>query len=439
MDYRIRTVGACAAGAVVAMVAMLLWAEPATAAERRCDELGNSCVCSEPFNTPTYVKWGSSWYNPADSTIKECTAENGLGAGSAIARNSNDLRASNEPLILGALPSGHKVNDVLRGPEGHVGIWMLGHQMVENRFVKRMAVRWYRYYSPGFEFVADAACENTKVSEWVSHRLNHQGNGVQTYNFLDFKPNPVDCCFTQNDYPGSRAAWRGKWWRFETVFINREGPGYNAITYLKNVTDNASEVKVVDLTEIAKLGWTPAFTPPARVNHFWANQYRQNICRGFAAISHYLLAGWDTDEGQRIGAAFEIEGSGLAAPDGGVQGGDAAAGADGATRNTDAAAMDAARATRDAVAPDSASSDSAGGSTSMDAPNTSGPDDARGRDGAPIGAEPLAAGNNVKSRSSGCSVAVGGVRGSDASSLCALTLGLALLSMRVRGRRNGGV
>jgi hypothetical protein len=49
------------------------------------------------------------------------------------------------------------------------------------------------------------------------------------------------------------------------------------------------------------------------------NNYRETGCTGWLGFSHYLAAGWDTDEGQRIGAAVEIEGGGalpLGAPSG---------------------------------------------------------------------------------------------------------------------------
>ena len=49
------------------------------------------------------------------------------------------------------------------------------------------------------------------------------------------------------------------------------------------------------------------------------NNYRETGCTGWLGFSSYVLAGWDTDEGQRIGAAVEVEGGGappLAAPSG---------------------------------------------------------------------------------------------------------------------------
>ena len=38
------------------------------------------------------------------------------------------------------------------------------------------------------------------------------------------------------------------------------------------------------------------------------NNYRQGTCGGWLGFSYYMMAGWDTDTGQRIGPAVEIEG-----------------------------------------------------------------------------------------------------------------------------------
>jgi len=123
---------------------------------------------------------------------------------------------------------------------------------------------------------------------------------------------------------------KGKWWFFEIVQTKLAGPGYNLQVYVRNVTDNGPEQKVIDL-QTTGLPGTPKLSPPiptltppttnpannfsGKVLAFMANQYREvnpasatPVCRGFTAISHYMLAGWAIDAGQRIGPASEIEG-----------------------------------------------------------------------------------------------------------------------------------
>src|SRR5262249_23212619 len=74
----------------------------AYAMEQRCSELGDNCVCSEPLNG-TLTRVGSSYYNPDDSTSKECTVDNfsdPMFVGAAITRNIDDLAPTNEVDIL---------------------------------------------------------------------------------------------------------------------------------------------------------------------------------------------------------------------------------------------------------------------------------------------------------------------------------------------------
>jgi MYXO-CTERM domain-containing protein len=262
--------------------------------------------------------WG---YDPADSTEKECA----LGTpGVAVARNSNDFVGSNDAEVLGALPAGYALDYVLRGADGHVGIFSVGHIMDgDDRGLARTAVRFYRYYAPdtslgNWGYVGnqgdDESCsQSTKLLEFAvpgltSSRYQFFPSG-NCYNFLDYTP-ALDCCFGQTDYPGSHAALVGKWWRFEAVFINRDGPGFDTKLWVRNVTDDEPEVLYWDLADSPAVG----VTPPGRVESFEANNYRQGgsdantPCSGSYAISHFMVAGWDTDEGQRIGPAAEIEG-----------------------------------------------------------------------------------------------------------------------------------
>ncbi len=139
------------------------------------------------------------------------------------------------------------------------------------------------------------------------------GGGTQTV---------TDCCFAG---PPSRNAtqpssfYKGKWIRVEGVVTNRAGgPSPNGFTfklYVQNVTDGTPEIKIVDTTIVdasvgPNNGWLGAddLTPPSLVMDFFVNNYREGQCSGYRAVSHYMVAGWNTDEGQRIGPAEEIEG-----------------------------------------------------------------------------------------------------------------------------------
>jgi hypothetical protein len=296
---------------LIGLVLELLSTAFASAAERRCSELRENCVCSEPLNG-TLRRVGNSWYNPNDSESQECTVENfqdPAARGAALTRNSDDLKPTNESSILGALPAGHKIATVIRAPEKYSGLWFLGHYFgSDDNFRKRMAVRWYRYYSPNYEMSqADnpACAQRGKLTE-AHINFTSLGGGFSAYNFLNWTPNGRDCCgYVQTSYPTIRQL-KGKWWRIEYVMINRNGPGHNSLLYVKNVTDNSPERLVFDFSRLSF--WSPQFTPPVPARELRASQYAEGTCAGFAAVSHFMAAGWDTDTGQRIGPAYEIEG-----------------------------------------------------------------------------------------------------------------------------------
>jgi hypothetical protein len=104
------------------------------------------------------------------------------------------------------------------------------------------------------------------------------------------------------------------------VISNPEGkgatyPGTGPVIrlYLKNVTESASEILVIDTGMLSRLNPSTAFRdPPIALRGVMANLYRQGPGAGFRAVSHYMAASWDTDTGQRIGAAYEVEGGGPA-------------------------------------------------------------------------------------------------------------------------------
>jgi hypothetical protein len=135
----------------------------------------------------------------------------------------------------------------------------------------------------------------------------HLGN-VHMYNFLEFTPSS-DCCTSGPGGDGGPTGndWLGKWWRIEVIFINRAGPGFDAKVYMRNITDDEPEIKVIDLQAAGFPPWTSSLTPPQRMDAMLVNNFR-HACAGWIGISHYMMAGWDTNAGQRIGAAEEVEG-----------------------------------------------------------------------------------------------------------------------------------
>jgi len=114
------------------------------------------------------------------------------------------------------------------------------------------------------------------------------------------------------------ALFNGKWWRFEVVIRNPLPTGSVTIIeiYRKNVTNNLPEEKIIDTSmatsqPVGSL-WDSTiasiFKPLTRMNDIFIDSFRRDTCDGYVGYTHLLSAAWNTDAGQRIGAATEIEG-----------------------------------------------------------------------------------------------------------------------------------
>lgn len=325
---------------IIVLVALgIFWGAPneANAAEQRCNALGANCLCSEPFQMTAYtLEAVNNGYNPNDTSTKQCLTNDGTtifrpGPGNGVPSSSPPEIGSN-PTVLAALPAGNTVARYMKGADGHTGIFETGYKFSSSDPTARTAIRWYLYFSPNFQFT-NGACLNS--GKWFTMRPGYHESSTQFGNDaphmmygwgggINWTPN-LDCCLVGPGYdPAANALLPrpGKWFRYEAVLTNRSGsPGMAVKVYVKDVTNNTAEYKVIDTTT-ACVGcgttqdWTvasgaiTALTPPALINIVTQELFRNGTCAGYQAISHLMVAGWDTDAGQRIGAALEIEGGG---------------------------------------------------------------------------------------------------------------------------------
>lgn len=303
----------------LAFLLLLVFALPAHTEEARCTELGSACVCSEPFNTNSLVETETYWKDPADSVTKECSTA-GIAGGALEANPVSKITARNDTQLMNALPAGHSVSWAAGGTDNHLGIFFAGHTHNSSTFLKRLAARFYIYHSTNYQFAGEGVCTNSKLMQFTGpNSLADKSFGyIHMYNFFTTDgwnpgyPEPTGCCFHG---PGpdedviQSDDWRGNWWRLEAIYVNRAGPNWRFLLYAKNVTTDGQEYTVIDTgaggTEFNNgANWTP----PGRQDMMNINNYRETGCNGWLAISHYMMAGWDTDAGQRIGLAEEIEG-----------------------------------------------------------------------------------------------------------------------------------
>jgi hypothetical protein len=278
--------------------------------EARCNELGGNCVCSEPFEMTGFTS-GPDFWNPNDTTTKECSVEPG-SIGGAIVRTSKTISISTDAAAMAAFPSGKSVPRFVRAEDNHQGTFFAGNGVPVSSSFARLAARWYIYRSPTFDFEGEGSCNNSKQSQHDGGIVTDYNNGAgfHTFGYTTFSPS-IDCCMSGPaiNQPNIQQM-KGKWWRVEIVLTNRSGPGFRLQSFMKNVTDNAAELAVLDLAADSRVS---NLTPPTLMSTILSNNHRVSFggsCRGWIGLSHYMMAGWTTNSGQRIGAASEVESGG---------------------------------------------------------------------------------------------------------------------------------
>lgn len=304
--------------------------------EIRCGELGANCICSEPMNTNSWVDAGSAQnWNPADTTSsdKQCGDHNGV-ANAPLATNSGfQATAVSSGEDITALPSGHTLTYVLRVDTVQGSAF--GHKCAGGTPTALRAIRFYKYFSAAYNSQSNtsSSCNANKLAEFgpsfaQGPLFTFEGGKWSLY---DVDPafgwnQTADCCVGPG--PGNYqdgpvlSGLLGNWWRIEIVMHNAavSGPGTTFDMYIKNVTTNGPELHVLDTSQTMSGSgneWTTslatALHPTADIDALLIQMFRHTNgatpCAGFASYSHYLYAAWDTDAGQRIGAATEIEGS----------------------------------------------------------------------------------------------------------------------------------
>jgi len=260
------------------------------------------------MNTTTFAG-GPSYWNPADSTTKECSVESAV-IGAPIVRNA-PVFSSNDATAMGALPPAHTMSNFLRTDDNHQGTFFVGNGLPVSASFGRLAARWYIWHTPIFDFEGEGSCNNSKIAQLDNSVLIDYTLGFHTYNYLTFSPS-IDCCVSGPGLNSGLATsqMKGKWWRWEAVITNRAGPNFRLQFYGKNITDNGPELTLIDLQNNVSVA---NLTPPSLMSSIQSNNHRFSFtgaCQGWLGISHYMMAGWTTDAGQRIGAATEVEGGG---------------------------------------------------------------------------------------------------------------------------------
>lgn len=324
-------------------LAIAVTAEARAANEDRCVKLGAACIASEPLNTNTYTSAsGQSYWNPADTTSADKQAANDGVMGAAVSEGSGFSETPvNSGEAINALPPGHQLTWVLRQPIGGGG-QAIATQFPSSSPTALRSFRFYRYYSPDHVWTDSAhpLCNSGKLLQ-LGYRGTFTGGPLVSLNgnvnFYDVNTSlgwsqnmQPNCCLVAPGSQGvavpSQAQLKGRWWRIEFALHNAAstGPSTYWEMWLKNVTDNQPELKVMDSRvpmttdgPDATFWWQSPMTDNLHVaagetmSDFAINMFRSNNgspCDGYIAHTSVLWAAWPNDANQRIGAACEVEG-----------------------------------------------------------------------------------------------------------------------------------
>src|SRR5882762_8589504 len=143
---------------LIATVLLLTVQSYAASPEQRCTDLGANCICSEPFQMTAWSSPQSGYWIPNDfPATKPCTQLPGT-TGAVVSTDPGVApQVGTDATALAALPLGNtiarfaKMNDASQPHGGTDAMHMMPGGITPG---KRIAVRWYLYYSPNFTFCA---------------------------------------------------------------------------------------------------------------------------------------------------------------------------------------------------------------------------------------------------------------------------------------------
>ena len=275
---------------------------PAWAAnEAACDSLGAACVCSHTFQTAMVnigsAAPGASWIRETDAAGKRCGEERHSDGNMMYAATNGFSFQPNAP----GLPAGR--NALQLNNTAGMGIKLIAAQNGVQTMTGRIGIREYIYYS------ASAAYESTDYVQGVctNDKYMRIGDYVTAYSSGYSSSNTIGSWS-----PGPEQL-RGKWVRLEYYVDNHQNPTRYDF-YWKNITDNGPEYHQSFLPRIG-ISTDPVHYPFNK-QPWLVDGYREGNCAGYRRYAYAMLAHWETNSGQRIPPAVEIEGGNLPPSDG---------------------------------------------------------------------------------------------------------------------------
>jgi len=315
-----RRSGSSRSGLLVGFMAVALLsplvADRSHAQESRCLELGQSCECSEPMDT-TATSIGHQHQFADSPPAYGCDKFQ-----SYFGTNKTNIRTTPET----GMPAGNSVDRVVEIPAAGASIvWLRGRMTVDDS-IKRTCIRYYKQVTTDYSGVGP---NNISCPSERNKIIQFQFGGTQVQ--LQERADGSVCTGpgTGNDYEAititnpagfgntnlsPRVDWgdcwnTNGWCRIEMCASGDLSRGQNI-----NFEANVRTLKDgVDHYGNQGRLWNPGTGMKAdSAGDLYHGQGQGG--KGTEWISHFMQASWTTNQGQWIGAAYEIEGGGGSPP-----------------------------------------------------------------------------------------------------------------------------
>ncbi len=306
----------------------------AVAQEARCAELGSDCWCSEPLNNDDGTITEPHDFSDSPNAT-ECNAGSQGGATSHWGDSIEEMTSTFPSLDYGGsdIPT-HVLSsyayDPFEPPFGNEnrrdgGIFVEGDILV-TASTQRACIRYYFVVTNDFTGVGgnsgDCPSERNKMIEGKFARYSqfqamerdwsnscHGPGTSRPYEPFDFT-NQVDKRWLYDEDLDWNDCNEDTGWCRHELCVAGDLDGGNDLTVDSYIT-TLSDGQTYEVIDAALYPDGAGALTRLAVNMFHGQGYQPE---GTRYVSHMMVAGWDTDTGQYIGAASEIEGGGDTGP-----------------------------------------------------------------------------------------------------------------------------
>jgi hypothetical protein len=308
-------------------LALAAIAGPASAgpAEQRCTALGANCDCSDPLNTTSYTQKliGGDFY-VADFADSEGTGSKDCGKNNYGDGNRYFFEGNHSPQTYfkfpapTGMPSGNSVSNVLHwtyvppgdGPSDHG----FGRLEVINSSTRRICMRHYEQFSDDYNShsskIMMIQASGAEIVQITDGGRNGRIIGIVYGNGGDHDKNFPDVELPQANEPRifDCTTGSGTWCGIEECIAGNIQAGTNLTVDLHFWTTNGAKNYLKTGISATNSSGNGPITNLEPMMMYRGSSLLGGPALGTRKFSHVMQAHWDTNAGQFIGPAAEVEG-----------------------------------------------------------------------------------------------------------------------------------